>query len=388
MFLIFQSIVIYGFIIAIMMFFNSVAYRNQYPHGLNGTNRYVNKSPSLFNLYYAIPIIIYSLFASIRYRVGVDCESYKGIFYELIKYGDIIRQQEIEIMFRFLVDVTHVFTNKHYLLLFIIALLQLVLYYSSFKKESYVLVFFPLALFLSGEYWSWMNGMRQIIAACFFVSTIPFIINKKWHYFILIAFVASLMHRSALAMIPIGIVAYFLRKNILSKYLQWVILLLCLILMNKFNPMLDSIIAFSGDLLGYNDSTIDGYLELDQTSLSFGVRTILLYSAYIIVVAFSDKLKRFYSSEKFNICYNLFFISICLTLLFYNNFTMIRILYYLTIFIPAVLSYALFYLYYKRGSNLPYMIIIILLLLVRTLYNFYSVLSNLQNECVLYKFDI
>ena len=389
--LIFQSILIYGFIIWVMTYFGHIAYKKQYPQGYGGVDMFQRRKMSLTSLftksYFLIPIFVFCLFAAIRYKVGVDCESYKESFHDIQIFGETTRAQKIEDAFKLLSDFSSQFTSTHYLLFFLLAMLQIVLYYSCFRKETYVLLFFSLALFLTNEYWSWMNGMRQIIAACAFVASIPLILQKKWLFFTLVAIVASTMHRSALIFLPIGIGAYFCRKSIPNKYVQLVILALCYLMMNSLNDIVYPAIFLFGEQLGYNDAKIEGYSELQMTTIIFGLRSMLLYSAYLIAVIFSDKMKEFYKSEKFNICYNMFFISISLTLLFYNNFTINRIACYFTIFNPAVIAYLFFFLRSNRKQyNYAYMITI-LLLVVRTLYNFYSVLGD-PMETTLYKFDL
>lgn len=375
-----------------MTYNGKIAYRNQYPLGFGNGNRYANTEVPMSTLftkpYFIVPLFVFSIFAALRYRVGVDCESYKDSFYEIVAFGELQRTQEIEIAFLYLTKFTLLFTNKHFLLFFILALLQISLYYSAFLRDRQVLCFLSIALILTGEYWSWMNGMRQIIASCAFVATIPLILKKKWVLFVICAFIASQMHRSALIIIPIGFAIYFCRNNILNKYIQLAIIAVCFLFMNKFNNITDLYIAMFGAQLGFNEAKIEGYFELEATEIAFGLRSYLLYGAYIIAVLFSDKMMKFYNSEKFNVCYNLFFVAISLFLLFYNNFTIQRILYYIMIFVPAVISYLLFYLYKTRKYNLTIFLITILLLLTRTLYNFYIESGKIMIECILYKFDI
>ena len=79
--LVIQSIIVYGLIIWVMTYFGKVAYRSQYPLGLGNVNRYADSEVSLYTLftkpYFLIPIFVFCLFAALRFRVGVDCETYK-----------------------------------------------------------------------------------------------------------------------------------------------------------------------------------------------------------------------------------------------------------------------------------------------------------------------
>ena len=372
-----------------MTYNGKIAYRNQYPLGFGNGNRYANTEVPMSTLftkpYFIVPLFVFSIFAALRFRVGEDCEAYKQIFYELNRFGESFRRTEIEPLFVYLSKITYVITQSHYLLFFILALLQIGLYCSSCKRNTYVLIFLSIVLFLSGEYWSWMNGVRQNIAACTFVAITPLLIKKKWWYIGLLIYLAMQMHKSALIIAPLCISAYFLKSRIPNKYLQLCILLLCFFMMNKYNSVLLDIGVWAGEA-GYDETSIAAYSELQETNRNFGFRMILLYIVHAIVIWFSDRMPLFYNDEKFNMWYNLYFIGICLSLVFYNSFTMTRILYYLVIFMPLVLSHLLFYFYHNKKGYL--LLICILLLVIRTIYTMYVNLPDVTNETFFYKFDI
>ena len=387
--LIIQSIIVYGLIIAIMNYFGKIAYKKQYPQCFGGIDRFKNNKIGILTLftkfYFVIPIFVFCLFAAIRYKVGVDCETYKQLFYEIQTFGSTQRR-EIEFGYNFLCNISNYLTGAHYLLFFLMALLQIGLYYYALRKHTYILIFLSMALLFTNMYWSWMNGMRQNIAACAFVSIIPFIINKKkWIYILLAVFIAMQMHKSALIIIPISITAYFLRNSIPNKYLQLGILALCFLLMNKFNNLLESF-SYLAMNAGYSMESIESYTELEETTRTFGFRMILLYAVYIITIWFSNKMSKFCQSKEFNIWYNLHFIGICLSVLFYNNFTITRILYYFVIFTPIVTSMLLFYLHHYKKKQL--FTIAIILLVAGFLYTLYNSTGNMQTEAFLYKFDL
>ena len=368
-----------------------IAYRSQYPQGFDEYNLMENKKYSLFSIfsksYFIIPILVFCLFAAVRYQVGVDCETYKDIFYDINLIGTSSRSEEVEAAYIFLSKFTYGITRSHYLLFFILAFLQIGLYYIALQKERQALVFFGVSLMLTGHYWSLMNGMRQNIAACAFVAMIPWLLDKKrWVFFVAGTMLATTMHRSALLLLPLGFMAYFLRNKIPNKYLQLAILAVSFALMNKLdNVFTENIMAFAGEA-GYSEEEIAIYTELEATTYKFGLRMYLLYAVYCLAIFFSDKMHKFFNSKAFNIMYNLFFIGICLTLFFYNNFTVKRIIYYFTCFNSVIVSYLMFYLWKNRKTTL--LVITIAMLLVQTIW---SVYSDVQNkglfESSLYKFD-
>lgn len=373
-----------------MTCFGRIAYRSQYPRGFGEYNLLENKEYSLFSIFYksyfVIPIFVFCLFAALRFQVGVDCETYKNIFYDINNYGTSSRGDNIEEGFVFLSKITYAITSSHYLLFFMLAFLQIVFYYIALQKERQALMFLGVSLILTGHYWSLMNGMRQNIAACVFVAMIPFVINKKWLFFAVGVILATTMHRSALLLLPIGVLAYFLKDKIPNKYLQLVILVGSFALMNKLENVFSAGLMRFASEAGYNDDEISIYTELEATTYKFGLRMYLLYAVYCIAIFFSDKMNKLFNSKVFNTMYNLFFIGICLTLIFYNNFTINRIIYYFTCFNSVIVSFLMFFLWKNRKPSLLF--ITIVMLLAQTLW---SVYSDVQNkglfETSLYKFD-
>lgn len=389
--LVLQSIIVYGLIIWVMTYFGKIAYRSQYPRGYGKINMLAKSKVSIATLftksYFIIPILVFCFFAAVRLRVGVDCESYKDIYYEISQFGTSIRAQNIEVGFKNLISFTNMFSSSHYLLFFVLALLEIGLYYIALAKERHGLVFLGIAIILTGHYWSLMNGMRQNIAACAFVAMTPWLLNKKkWVFFVAGTMLATTMHRSALLLLPLGFMAYFLRNKIPNKYLQLAILAVSFALMNKLdNIFLENIIAYAGEA-GYNETEIAIYTELEATQYTFGLRMVLQYIAFSLVILYSDKMYKVFNSKVFNIMYNMFFMGICLSVIFYNNFTIQRTLYYLTCFVPVVVSYFMFYLWNNKQKQI--LSLTIILMFTQVVWSIYSTANSLGAfEYMLYKFD-
>lgn len=82
-----------------------------------------------------------------------------------------------------------------------VQLLCLGLVYRKYSRDYWMSIFLFVA---STEYTAWMfNGMRQFLAATISFTALPFILNKKYIPSILIVFIASRFHQSALLMIPV-----------------------------------------------------------------------------------------------------------------------------------------------------------------------------------------
>ncbi|MBP3613325.1 MAG: EpsG family protein [Bacteroidaceae bacterium] len=394
MLLLLQSCLVYGLMILVMLHAGKFAYEQQYPDGFLGNDIYANEKLSFLDIitksHFIIPILVFCLFAALRYNVGVDCGSYRQDFYDMLQKGSTGRDN-YEMGYLFLLKITTLFTNKHYLHLGLLSFLQISLLYYAMRKESYLFMFYGLALFFTGTYFSLMNGIRQNIAATAFVAMIPLFLNKKYWIYILPAVIAAMLfHKSAILIILFGFLGYILRNKMLSSNIQLAILFLCLVCMNEFG--LDFLrfnnISDYGAQIGYQEGEIEGYVENENMDITFGLRSCILLLNYIIVILYSRKLDEFFNSQKFRCCYNIFFWGICLSHLFYNNFTMKRILFYTTIFNPLIISYLLFYLWFnKNKSNYTVLTIVIATLTTFFGYFLFEAVQLYPFESLLYKFD-
>ena len=379
----------------VMDYFGNIAYRKQYPQGIDGIDLLANKKKGFMSMltksYNAIPIFVFCLFSALRYRVGTDSVSYKSYFYEIKEYGRLLFDGA-ELGFIFLSKLTSEFTNSHYLLFFILAFLQIVFIYYALRKTNYSLKYIGVSIMLSGFYLSLMNGVRQNIVACAFVAMIPLIVEtKKWWFVVLAVFICSFMHKSAFFLLPLGLLSYYiLSKGILNIKIQLLIVALCYIMMDKINvSFLDAFFAL-GENAGYTTESIEAYTELDETEKSFGLWALILLVVKIFIILYSKKIQQITKNDKvFIIMYNLFFLGTCIKTLFYNNFTLGRLSYYLVVFQPVMLSIMLFITSISKKRNDKYIFnSSIFLLTLSFLYLLYKASGNLMIESTLYKFDL
>lgn len=376
-----------------MTYFGRIAYKSQYPQGIDGTDMYQNKripfSILLTKSYYFIPIFVFCFFAAVRFKVGVDCESYKDKFYELAQFGTIVRGAS-EPGFMAISRIVAETTGSHYLLFFILAFLQISFLYFAIRKKNYATIYLGVSIMLSGTFLSLMNGIRQNIAACVLVAAIPLVLEKKnWVWFVILTFLAASMHKSAYMFFPIGLLSYFLlKKGILNIYLQFAIIAVCYLLMDKIELSFLDVLFSYGEHAGYDENAIENYTEYAASTKNFGFSSWLLLLTQIVCIIYSKRMQTLNSDKAFNIIYNLFFISVCIHLLFYNNFTIERLNYYFTIFYPVILSIALFVMAHSRKKIDRQMFIVTLLLLLASFsYNLYNATGK-TIEYTLYKFDL
>ena len=393
--LLIQSFIVYGFMILAMMHAGIYAYHHQYPDGFLGNDIYAKEKTSFLdiitNSHFLIPILVFCLFAALRYKVGVDSVTYKEDFYDMLEKGHFEREN-YEYGYILLTKFTILFSNKHYLIFAILSFLQISFLYYSMRKESYLLMFFGITIILSATFHSLMNGVRQNIAACIFVAMIPLILNKKyWIWIVPTVLAATFVHKSAILILVLSVIVYFCKEKLLNPLIQLAIVVVCFLLMDKVDNLLMQPLYELGSYGGYDEDYIENYANYISTTKNFGLRSSLNLLIYIIIILYSNKMKEFFNSKKFNAIYNLFFIGICLFLLFYNNFTINRLLYYCNIFIPIVEAYFLSYLWLNRDkdkNNITIFAISIALLSIAFSYYLYTGHIDYPAESILYKFDI
>lgn len=395
MLLVFQSIIVYGLMIWVMTRFGKIAYKNQYPQGFYEVDRFKNKKMTFASLltksYFFIPIFVFCLFSAIRYKVGVDFDAYKRFFYEILNFGRVLDEGAVEPAFTYIAKFTAIFTDNHYLLFFILAFLQISFIYYALRKKTYALVYLGLAIMLNFTYHSLMNGVRQNVVACAFVAMIPLVLKiKKWPWFILCVLATALMHKSAVILLPIGLIVYLiLQRGILSVPIQLVIVAICFIFMDKIDSGYIDSLFMLGEKSGYSTEKVNAYVEQELMEKSFGAWAIISNLAYIITIVYSNKIKLWLNNDKvYMAMYNLFFLSVCIDLLFYNNFGIGRLNLYLKIFQPVAMSIMLFYTSIKKNKFDIYIHWGVILILSIKLISLFFMMAPIIGENTLYKFDL
>ena len=392
MLLFIQSLLVYGMLAYLMYFFGVKAYNYQYPFGLLGFKRQGIANGLkllLFKTYFLFPIFIFCLVASLRFQVGVDTENYKHIFYDYLSgYDRYFLLEKGEIGFKYIIDFSSFIIPTHYLYLFLLAFLQIMPLYYGLCKHRYYLPFLGIALIFSESFFSLMNIMRQGIAACILVAIVILFLEKKWIKVFFLLILAISFHKSAFIIIPIVLCIYPFQKGILDTKIQLLLFFLSFLLMDKLNVNLLSLSSFAGGA-GYDVTQINGYSNLEATTKSIGPVLLLQYMTYFIAIIYSKRMAYAFNSKLFNVFYNLFLLGTCLFVIFYNDFTVQRLLYYFRLFSPIVVSALLFLLWQgeKKGDRKMFMITI-LLMFTYLLWELYKGTMDYPHEYVLYKFDL
>jgi len=146
-------------------------------------------------------LALFALVSGVRWNVGVDHLSYLREYLHAQAYGTTIK--DFEIGFKLLTQ-GMALLGFHYAFYFgLLAFLQLFCIYQTFKDERYLLPYVGLTVVLGFHYLSWMNGIRQMLAATIFLFSIQFIVRRKLAPFVSMIVLASLFHMSSLMLLPL-----------------------------------------------------------------------------------------------------------------------------------------------------------------------------------------
>ncbi|MEL0615874.1 EpsG family protein [Cobetia marina] len=334
--------------------------------GRVAANRYkielqLSKKPSFLNWEIIASFVIFSFISGVRWNVGVDYLSYREEFLYLQEYGTALR--EFEPGFDFLTK-TLAMLGVHYSIYFaILAFLQIFIIYTSFRDEKFILPYVGLLIILSIHYLSWMNGIRQMLAATIFVFAINFIYKRKIYLYVSSILIASTIHQSALILLPF----YFIFRHdiFFSRKVTLGLSLLTLIIGLSPNWIV-SIKSYAILLLGWLN--YNGYVEQlnylfdNSHARRLGPRGLSTIFTLCIVIYYSKYLKKEFQGTKFSIYYNISILGfLAYNLLHNTHHVFLRPVSYFTIFYLPMVSYLLVYLARsKRKFLIPYAVTLFL----------------------------
>lgn len=317
----------------------------------------IKKTDDRWTIYTIIGICFFILISGIRYGVGVDCESYVFNY----EWGRMSELRRNEWGYIGLVNILRGIGANRVIYLGALAALQIIPFYYALRRRKYLYPYVGFLLFVGPFYLSWMNGIRQAIAACFFVLASVYIVdNKKKAPSIIAAILiilAAQFHNSAYVLLVFLLIPVWdIFKN---KYINIAVLVFCAIV-----GQLSLVTGYLDGLLGnlniesdfYSDYTthLDAFLE-DDKSMSYGPRRIIILLLSIELLWFAPKMKAFYDDKFFIYSFNLFFINNCIGENLFSNVNLIfrRPFYYTQPFELICFAYLLYYFYkgYERNKG-------------------------------------
>ena len=320
-------------------------------------------------------IFIFALVAGMRYDVGVDHLSYLEDYIRALNGKNFIRDRGYEEGYVFITSLFGELGIHPIIYFAFLGALQLGFVLLAYKTERAMVPWMLMFIVLGEPFFIWMNGIRQMIAACIFVFSSKYIYEKRLIPFLICIALAYLWHHSALILVPVFLLGFDkLRwKNTILNISLFVV---CFILGNT--PVWVSNISQLGNmltLLGYDSyaEAIDNLTDMANfRTFTFGPRMIVTLGMYLIVLFLYPKVADYYKNEKLNLIFKLYLIGLCCYYLFVNtNMMFIRPVLYFTIFTAPMLGYTLAYLYKKRQY-----VIFMFLLMSSMSYTYLSCLAD------------
>lgn len=302
-----QSIVIYSLLFGIMLLFARRTARGENMLAMS----YQSQVKAFWRYDIYIPIILFSVIFGMRYDVGTDHLTY------LTKYVAEIKTERYEPLFGALTEICQYF-KLHFTIYFsILAFIQILFFYLSFKSERYLYPFLLYFFFVTEDWMSWMNIIRQSVAICISLYSIKFIEEKKLWKYLFWVFIAFCFHRSAIIIVVFYPLLRRGRAYFNSINFQILLLAIVLVVSKLFSNVvfyLDSVIGTYSSLLG-QDSYTESYnsnrlLESFSENSGTGIGFLFKLFISIIIILYSKKLKIFYNSKRFNIIYFFFFLGL------------------------------------------------------------------------------
>ena len=363
-----QTIIVYSLLVILMVF---------------GASQ-MNNSPTNRKAWAMLPIITFTLIFGFRYGVGVDYFNYQTAFNDTTEHSltDICKLEAPEYGYALILYILHLLQLPYTAFCVVTSFLEIVLLQRAFKDDKnnvlpyvyFAFVFSAVAIF------NFTNVVRQEIAFCIFLYSIPFMRDNKFLKYFICCIAAIFMHKSAIMLIPL----YFLwnhDKNwVKHPFIDCLILILCVFIsqLNIINNLYELI-----DRL----AVLTQYDQYENTELvsnaKMGFSRLSALIAYLFIIFNSKKLKDYFNSPLFNIYYDLFFIGVCLHFVFLGSLVFQRIILYFVNFGFIMLGMALAYFArnYKQSTiNLLALIAIVGALTI----SFSSIIYNSEENTTAY----
>lgn len=162
------------------------------------------------NILFAILFLMYSLFAGLRNNVGVDFMAYFELF-ESIKlnnsdlYFEFLNIKIAELFYSIGMETQFIFL--FYSSITVYFFIKYIKYFSSNYYLSF-LIFLSFGMFYLASF----NQVRQYLALAIFLYSLKYIIKKEFITYSLLIVMASLIHLSALVLLPL----YFILNKKIS----------------------------------------------------------------------------------------------------------------------------------------------------------------------------
>lgn len=312
-----------------------------------------------FAIFRITALVMIILLIGLRSNVGVDYPQYYDIFSNFKNVPNYL-----EPGFRYIVKWFGTFGPMALSTLF--ASITILFVYPTLKKYS---KWYSLSLFLfliAGGYSGMINGVRQSVALSIFFYSSRFILNREFHNYLFFICIAGLFHYSAFALLPVYFI--FRERATTKTYLIFFLLSLFLYFTNYHSQLIiELMLKISPWLTNRYQNLLEAERYLAQTEVRTGLGFLFRILLGFIIILHNNKITKKAEDKLF---FNLYFLYLCLHLLFFNVYILMRVLIYFSWFQFLVFDRFIL-LYNKRSSGLVSYVFIIALtmLFIATILN-------------------
>lgn len=314
------------------------------------SENYINEneeSPLIWDKNLWLFVIFFTIIGGIRWNTGSDSVSYAITFAR----GEIDPSNK-EILWKSIIQVLHAIGIHWIFGLALYAFIQIFLITETLKPYRKLLVFLPF-VFFGGRYWlDTMGAVRQMTVACGFLWSSKFIFERKPLYYAAFIVIGSMIHQSALILVPF----YFIPNKLQLENKRWILIIVlfaCVAIGQT--PAFQGFSGYVEMIAGATnyDDKIEGLTELLTSgqydeALSFGPMMLTYLLIPLFIIWYGPQLKEEYEDEipYFNLWYNLAYLYACGYFLVCNiSHYFIRPMMYFSLFQMVIATMVLQYLW-------------------------------------------
>ncbi len=368
-----ESFVIYIFLFAVMAICGGVA-ANREPTYIGNSGIYI-KNNFFLQPEVLVIIVSFTFVFGCRYGVGVD-------YFHYLNAYENNTDERFEFLFKTISDFLRN-NNLHYAVFFSVwAFLQITLLYYAFRNQRFLFPLLAFFLIIGYSYMSWMNIIRQELAAGVFLVSLKYLNEKKLLKYLLCVLVAYGFHRSSIVLVvfyPLFLWKTDLFRRINTQLVLYVIALIISLLFSTWIvETIERPFEIFTDFFGYENYSYS-FLESEslnsrsqfQTNTGFGIYITVFKTIPIILL--SRRMKDYYNSSFFEIVYSLWFIRIISAFLVGDSIILNRPFAFLSNFNMIIYSYFVYYCFKSRKQLLSIFGIAYMLVFVVV---FFYIVSN------------
>lgn len=320
-----SSMLIYAALIIITLLFSKLAYNEQ--------NKYRKA------IYFAMMIIIPSMFAALRYHVGTDYYIHETVFQNIIQNNEV--EKHAEIGYIILNQIVAFFNGSYNVVLFLVSAISISCISAAIYafKDDINPTFALLCYFLL-YYQMSLNYIRQLLAASIAIYALVLFIKNRKLLAISLVIIAASFHVTAILMLAIMLISSFLTNDKYNK-LKVVIYVLGVIALFTYPLYLSSVLDYV-EIYIPQLTYFFNYLEANYQGIGVG------FIRYPLIFIICGLLFYRNSKNEFKLFYHVALLGFCLWLTSYITvMEFYRIAHNLLLVLPLLLGY-----YYQNIDKL------------------------------------